>query len=207
MRVGDMGEDSKRGGLVLAVGVSYDFEEGLFEVGFVVSGNEFFWSACLYDFAVGHDEDLLAHAVDFEHVVAGKEDGGVSALLVAVEVVADPGCGIGVEAGGRFVQEEEFGFVDEGFGQGDSGFLACREFAKLFIEEFFEFEVFGQLFDAVFGVFDFVEFGVDIEVFPDGKALGKVDVGAGHVDPWEDLEAVSQEVFSKDVDASGSGQE
>ncbi len=190
----------------MAVGVSDDFEEGLFEVGFVMSGNEFFGGAAFYDFAVGHDEDLLAHSVDFEHVVAGQEDGGVAALLVAKEVVPNPGGCIGVEAGGGFVQEEEFGFVDEGFGQGDPGFLSGGEFAELFVEEFFEFEVFGQLFDAAFCIFDFVEFGIDLEVFPYGESLGEVNVGAGHVDPREDLEAMSQEVFSKDVDASGCGQ-
>jgi hypothetical protein len=172
MRVGDMagrggsrkGESSKRGRGDLLFGVSDDFEKGFFEVGFLMSLYEFLRCAFFDDSTMSHDEDLLAHAVDFEHVMAGQKDGSISALLVLEEVIPDPGRCVWIEAGCWFIQKQELRFVNEGFGKGNSGFLACGELAKLFVQKVFEFEVFCQLLNPVLCVFYFVKSGVDIQV-------------------------------------------
>ena len=153
-----------------------DVEEDLFEVGAAVAGDEVVGGALIHGAALLEHDDGVAEAFDLGHVVACEEDGAVGLGPVALEPGADEVGGVGVEAGGGFVEQEHVGRVDEGFGEGDAGFLAGGELAGGAVEEGVEVELVGEFGDAAVELADGVEVAVDAEVFADGEAGGEGDV-------------------------------
>ena len=69
-----------------------------------------------------HDAgEVYGHGVDF----VGGEDDGDAGVVEVVEEVHDIVAGFDIDAGGGFVQEEEFGAADEGAGEEDALLLSA----------------------------------------------------------------------------------
>ena len=73
-------------------------------------------------------------------------DGGASAEQAFLGV-ANEEFGVGFDAGGGFVEDQDFGFVDQGAGEADELFLAGGEVGAAFEDGFLETP--GQCFDEV----------------------------------------------------------
>jgi hypothetical protein len=101
------------------------------------------------DFAVVNDDDAVAEGLDVGHVVAGKQDGRLLRGVVALEEFAHNLLRNHIQADGRFVEEEDFGLMQE---RGDQ--LHLHAFAQ------------GKLADA------------DIELLADVKHPGHFRDGA-----------------------------
>src|SRR6187551_2740824 len=76
------------------------------------------------DDAVVDDGDAIAKAFGFLDVMGGHEDGALFRAKL-LDQVANLEAYLRVEAGGRFVEEEELRVVDEGKGESDALFLAA----------------------------------------------------------------------------------
>jgi hypothetical protein len=77
-----------------------------------------------------------------------EQDRGAMDLAIGLEVLPDPVGGIGIERSRRFVQQQQFGLVDQRFRQRDAGLLSRRKLAVGAVEEVAEIEIGGKLLDA-----------------------------------------------------------
>lgn len=78
------------------------------------------------DLALAHEQQAVA-ALGFVHDVRGDEDRRAALFGEAVEEVPEVAAQDGVEADGRFVEDEQFGCAEQGDGEGDAGALASGE--------------------------------------------------------------------------------
>ena len=76
-----------------------------------------------------HDRDAIAEDFGLFHVMGGQDD-RFAALARALDEGPEGVAGLGVEAGGRLVEEEDLGVVDQGGGEGDALLLAAGEGAE-----------------------------------------------------------------------------
>ena len=136
------------------------------------AGEEFVEGAEGVQFAVVDDADAGAEARGFLHVVGGVDDGEAFAVE-AFEVFEEGVAGLGIDADGGFVAEEEFGAVEEG---GDEVEAAGHAAGKVFhglaaaVGELDGFEG-GVDAGAEVGAAEAVEFAEDAEVLV-GREIG-----------------------------------
>src|SRR5882757_6075644 len=106
-----------------------DVQKHLFQRGAVVAGHDGFGRVVVLDTAALHDDDAVAEPLDLEHVVRGQEDGGVVRLAIALQMTPAPvGC-VRIERGGRLVQQQQLGLVDQRLGKRNAGLLPGGELA------------------------------------------------------------------------------
>src|SRR5262249_34159214 len=96
-----------------------------------------------------HDDDALAQALDFGHVVGREQHGGAALLAKALEVAPDPVGGVRVERGGGLVEKQHLRRIDQRLGERDTRLLPGRELAGRPIEKFRQVERPRQRGDAV----------------------------------------------------------
>lgn len=177
---------------------------GFFEATFEEVLDEVFGGVDNDNFAGVHDGEAVAEDFGFVHVVGGEDD-GEAGFADGLDEFPEVATGLGVEAGGGFVEEEDFGAVDEGGGDGEALFLATGEVFNVgggFVGEldFFE-EGEGVNFEAV-------EAGEHFELFSEGEFFDK---GGGlelDADDGFDLFGVFGDVDAVDEDlATGDGAE
>ena len=80
------------------------------------------------DLALAHEEEAVA-ALGLVHDVGGDQEGGAAFGGEGVEEVPQVAAQDGVEADGGFVEDEQFGGAEEGYGEGDAAALAAGEVA------------------------------------------------------------------------------
>ncbi len=124
------------------------------------------------DMAVLHHDDVVAQPLDLGHVVRGEHDRGAAFAAVTVEMVADPIGGVGVERGGRLVEQQNLRPVDQRLGKADPGFLAGRQAAGRPVQKRRQVERFGELCHPAGGVPHAVQAGEDGKVLPYGHGDG-----------------------------------
>ena len=90
-------------------------------------------------FAVIDDGDAIAQAFRFIHVMGGQENGSSIGAQVAQYFPELP-ARLGIEAGRRFIEEQELRIADEGGGDGEALLLPAGEFADPRASFFFEFD-------------------------------------------------------------------
>lgn len=91
-------------------------EEGFFDGGAVGAGAQGLGGVLGEDAALAHEEEAVA-ALRLVHDVRGDEEGGAVFGGEAVEEVPQVAAEYGVEADGRFVQDEEVGGAEQGDGE------------------------------------------------------------------------------------------
>jgi hypothetical protein len=128
-----------------------------------------FGGADLLDKAAVHDGNLVGHGKGFALVVRDEQEGDADAALEGFELDAHLFAALGVEGGEGLVEEEDFGFEDNGAGESDALALAAGELAGatvLFAGEADEVE--GTL-DAAVDVFGAVAAESELDVFAGGE--------------------------------------
>ena len=68
----------------------------------------------------GHDDDAIAHVDCFVDVVGDEQHRGAALLPQAQHFILHPHAGEGVERAERFVEQENFGMIDECAGKRDA---------------------------------------------------------------------------------------
>src|SRR5437868_1854278 len=74
-------------------------------------------------------------------VVRGEEDRGAGAVAVVFEIAAHPIAAVGIERGGRLVEQEEFGLVQQRLGERNPGLLARGQFTGWALKLGFDLQV------------------------------------------------------------------
>src|SRR3954468_24689507 len=118
-----------------------DVQKHLLQRGAVVARHDGFGRIVVLDTAALHDDDAVAEPLDLEHVVRGQEDGGVVRLTVTLQMASNPVGGVGIERGGRLIQQQQLGLVDQRFGKRNARLLSCGELAVGAVDELGEVEV------------------------------------------------------------------
>jgi hypothetical protein len=126
----------------------------------------------------GHvDVAEAAAALGLVHVVGGDEEGDTLAGELEEEV-PEGAAGDGVDAGGRLVEEDDLGGVDDGAGEGEALLPAAGELRDATCEIGFEAGEGEEFLDA--GVGDgrgeAVGGGVEVEVFGDGEVFVEAEL-------------------------------
>ena len=99
-----------------------------------------------HDGAMIHHHESIAELLGLVHVV-GRDDERDAFSLQAVETFPEQVPGLGVEPGGRLVEDQEFRLVDEGSGNGEAAFHAAGKVVDPVVRplgELREFEKFGR---------------------------------------------------------------
>jgi hypothetical protein len=136
--------------------------------------------------------------------VGREQHGCAPAPLVVLEIAPDHVGGVRIERGGRLIEQQQLGPVDQGLRQQHPGLLPGRQPAGRAIEEGREIEVGGERLQTRRGFIDAVELGVDPEVLADRQPRRQVHVGRGEVDPAEHAVAVPEHVLAQHRDPAGA---
>ena len=118
-------------------------------------------------------------AFGFVHVMGGDQNGealGGELMDLLPEIAA----GLGIDAGGGFVEEQELGLMDEAGGEGEALFPAAGELTGELLAAFEETEAFEGVAHGFCTVGDRVNAGDEIEVFLDAEVFVEAET-LGHV--------------------------
>ena len=195
------------GSAARAGALARDVEEHLLEILPAIAFDQRLGRPAVDDAAAPHHQHLAAQPLDLGHVVRGQQDGGAARSRVLLEIAADPVGGIGIEAGGRLVEQQHLGLVEQRLGQRHPGLLPGRQAAEAALQEFAEIEMLGQLGDPPAPARHAVEMGIDREVLRDRQPLRQVDIGRGEVHPRQHPVAVAHDVLAQHCDAAGTRQQ
>ena len=100
-----------------------------------------------------------------------------------LEPAAHPVGGVGIERGGRLVEQQDFRAVEQRLGERDAGLLAGRELAGRPVEEFVELEIGGELGDARVDIGDRVKLGEHGKILPHREPHRQRHIGAFEIHP------------------------
>ena len=123
-------------------------------------------------------------------------------LAVGLEMLPHPVGGIGIERGGRLVEQQQLRLVDQRLRQRHAGLLPGRELAVGAVEEIVEIEIGGELRDAFAQILDRIEPAEDGEVLPHREPHRHVDIGAFEIHPAEHLGALLRHRMAEHLDAA-----
>ena len=191
----------------------FDFVEqfggGVFEhhFGLVFEGDELIEGALLEHFTLMDDANGVADFLDLFEEVGAEKDGDAFGLEVEDEV-ANLARAKRVNAGGRLVEDEEAGRLDEGLGEADAlehAFGVASESAASGFGEGGEVE---EFFDAVGEAWPLhtAEFAVEFEGFAPGEVFVEVGVLGEVADVFAGVGF--EGVFAKNLaGAAGGGEE
>ena len=85
-----------------------------------------------------HDDDAIAHVDGFVDVMGDEQHGGAARLPKAEDFVLHAHAGEGVERAERFIEQQNFGMIDQRAGQSDALGHAAGEMMRIGIGESFE---------------------------------------------------------------------
>ncbi len=113
------------------------------------------------------------------HVMGGDEERqalGGQELNLLPEIAA----GLGIDAGGRLVEKEQLGLVNEAGGEGHPLFPAAGKLSRQLLFTAREAELFDAVLDGLAPVLHAVHAGDEIEILGDAEVLVKAEA-LGHV--------------------------
>jgi hypothetical protein len=153
-------------------------------------GEEFAEGALGLDAATVVDYDAVADVFDIGEEVAAEDDGG-SAVGEGDNEIFDFAAADGVEAGGGFIEDDEFRVIDEGLGEADTALHALGEFPDEAAVDIIEADHFEELCATAvaFGGGQVEEAAEEVDGFPGVEVA--VEVGF--------LGEVTDSAFSGDV--------
>ncbi len=82
-----------------------------------------------------HDDDAVAHVNGFVDVMRNEQHGGPAGLPKAQDFILHPHAGEGVERAERFIEQKNFGMIDQGASQGDALRHAAGKMMRIGIGE------------------------------------------------------------------------
>ena len=102
------------------------------------------WRSLGHDFAAVHDDQPITELLGLIHVM-GREDECRPALLQLVQPVPEHVTSLGIEAGGRLVEQHQFGLADERPGNAHAPLLAAGEWVDGVVLAFGQLDELEQL--------------------------------------------------------------
>ena len=163
---------------------SLAFATGAFELGWLVVfghfdfdrfaaavvGEEAFDGVQGEDFSLVHDRDTVAEALGFFHVVRRVED-GEAFFFEAGDVFEEVVAGLGVDADGGFVEQDDFRAMNHGGGEVEAAEHAAGVALRAVFASVPEFDQFEGFFDASseVGAAEAVEGAEEMDVFLAGQ--------------------------------------
>src|SRR5205814_4454704 len=103
-----------------------DIEKHLFHAVASVTGHQRVRCALIDEKAGAQHDHVIAHPLDFHHVVRSEEHGAAAGALIAVDVRSDSMTESGIERGGGLLEEETLGAIEQRLGRGHPPTLAAR---------------------------------------------------------------------------------
>ena len=82
-----------------------------------------------------HDDDAVAHVNRFVDVVGDEQHGGAARLPEAQHFILHAHAGKGVERAERFVEQQNFGMIDQGAGQRHALGHAAGEMVRIGVRQ------------------------------------------------------------------------
>ena len=149
-----------------------------------------------------HD-DAVAQALDLAHVVRGEQHGRAALAAIVLEPAAHPVGSVGIERGGRLVEQQDLRLVDQRLRERHAGLLAGRQLAGRPVEEFVQVEFLGQRADAAGDVVAAIEHAEHVEVLPHREPHRHVDVGAFEIHPVQHAMPVARHLDAQHGDVAG----
>ena len=154
-----------------------------------------------YDFAMLHDDDVVAEAVCESKVMADEHVGHMGLFLQTIKQIEDGLLDGYVESGGGFVADDDFRLEDEGARDSDTLALAAGHVVRIAI---------GEIFGKIDQTKHFLRLGFDIllidhaevfERFADDflDALLRIEGGGGVLKDHLDGFAVLAEGFAFEI--------
>ena len=201
----DAGGGEQGSGVDHSVGIGVEAADGELDDVFSTDGaDELLRCAEGDDLAVVHDGDAVAEALGFVHVVGGEDDGSAG-LFELVDEIPEMATGLGIEAGGGLIEEEEFRIADEGAGHGEALLLASGEAADTGFALFFELRGADGLFDRDAMAEEAAEHA---QGFFDGEFFRELGFLKLDADALAELGGVRMPVEAEELDCAfvGSGQ-
>ena len=110
---------------------------------------------------------------------------------IVLQLSPDPVGGVGVERGGRLVEQQQLRRIEQRLGEPDARLLPRRQLAGGAVEQL-RISRRSSARKAMRSVCigDTIETGIDGQVLPHGEPHRQVDIGALEIDPLRDLVAV-----------------
>ena len=153
-----------------------------------------------HDLAIVHHDEPVAELLGLVHEVRREHQRG-AALLELVQLVPQQVACLGIEAGGRLVEQQQVGLVDQRSGDAHAPLLPAGQWLDLTagaVAELDEVEQFGGPLAGV-ATADVEVPRVDDQVLEHGQ-LGVELIGLGHdADPRPDRAAVSLRIEPEDA--------
>ncbi len=172
-----------------------------------VTRQQFCRRVVVLDAAALHDDDALAQPLDLGHVVRGEQHRGMALAAIAFEMAAHPVGGVGIERGGRLVEQQHVRIVDQRLGERDARLLSGRQAAGRTVEQIGEIELARQLRDAFAQILDAVEHAEHRQVLPHREPHRHFDVGAFEIHAVQDAIALPRHFGAEHGHAAGGRQD
>ncbi len=137
-------------------------------------------------------------ALHFAQDVRGEENGHAAGVLGA-DQVEELALHQRIEAGGRLIQEEQFGAVQQALHDADLFLVAIRQVADAAVQ--LQFHDFGQLVQAL-GAVAIVKAGGILEQVDDFHAFVVIDFRRQVADIAADLRTVGDHILAKNLGAA-----
>jgi len=132
-----------------------------------VIGQQLLRGAAGNDVTMVHDRDVVAEQVSLLHIMRGQHH-GLAAGLDRLHQIPEIAPRLRIEAGGRLVEEQQVGIVDQGDRQQHALALAAGQLAVIAVEELFQVAGLDQLLDRRAVVVQRVE---EAEVLAHGQEI------------------------------------
>ena len=155
------------------------------------------------DLAVVDDGEAVAEALGFVHVMRGEKHGAAAALELADDL-PQLAAALGIETGGRLVEEENARIGDERRGDGQALALSAGKFSYPGVGLLGEAE-FGE--DLGGGERLAVEAGEELDGFADGELFRQASLLQGDAQPLAELLGIGVPPAAEDAHFAGSGLE
>ncbi len=146
-------------------------------------------------FAVGDVGDAVA-ALGFVHVV-GRNQHGQPAAREVMDLVPEFASGLGIDAGGRLVQQQQARLVHDAGGQRQPLFPAAGQRAGELVAPAGKAKLFQRPCDMILDRFQAVQAGNEFEVFTDCQVLVERELLRHVANLVLDLQALGPEVIAE----------
>ena len=148
----------------------------------------------LDDAALMKQNDAVGQPLDLGHVVRREQQRRPAGLGIVLELAPHPVGGVRIERGRGLVEQEQIGRVEQGLGKPHARLLAGRQLAGRAVEQRLDLQVLGDKGDAVGGIGDAVQPGIDGQVLPHRQPRRQIDIRALEVHAIGDRAPVAADI-------------
>ena len=149
----------------------------------------------------------MADALDLDHVVRGEQQRGPGLSLVFDQVTADAVGDVRVERSGRLVEQQHLGPVQQRLGHRHARALASGQRAVMAFEQLGEFELRGELGNALADPPQPIEVRKHHQVFLHRELFRQIDIRGREIHARQHAVALSRHVLVEHAHAARGRQQ